>query len=42
MKTQALSPKYRWQLKPAPGAFSLPDSNTGQAAQAVRALAGDA
>lgn len=42
MKTRTHFPKHRWQLKPTPGAFSLPDCITGQAAQAVLKLAGDA
>ena len=42
MKTRTHFPKHRWQLKPTPGAFSLPECNTGQAAQSVLKLAGDA
>ena len=42
MKTQTLFSKYRWQLKSTPDALSLPDCKTGQAAQAVLELAGDA
>jgi hypothetical protein len=42
MKTQALPSQSCCKRKPTPDDLSLPDCNTGQAAQAVRALAGDA
>ena len=42
MKTQTPFLEYRWQFKPTPGAFSLRGGDTGQAAQAVLELAGDA